>query len=64
MGWTRHVAADGSRCCKHTQAVEMGTADRQAESVKEYGSVQSARPVEQKVITEKAVKQGIRRIRI
>jgi len=42
----------------------MGTADRQAESVKEYGSVQSARPVEQKVITEKAVKQGIRRIRI
>jgi hypothetical protein len=26
-GWTRRVAADGSRSCKHTRCVDMGTAD-------------------------------------
>jgi len=26
-GWTRRVAADGSRSCKHTCYVDMGTAD-------------------------------------
>jgi len=26
-GWTRRVAPDGSRSCKHTRAVDMGTAD-------------------------------------
>ena len=31
-GWCRRVAADGSRSCKHTRAVLMGTADRDCES--------------------------------
>ena len=26
-GWTRRVAVDGSRSCKHTRYVDMGTAD-------------------------------------
>src|SRR4051812_19172230 len=26
-GWTRRVAADGSRSCKHTRLVDMGKAD-------------------------------------
>jgi hypothetical protein len=26
-GWTRRVAADGTRSCKHTRYVDMGTAD-------------------------------------
>jgi hypothetical protein len=26
-GWTRRVAADGNRSCKHTRYVDMGTAD-------------------------------------
>jgi hypothetical protein len=26
-GWTRRVAPDGSRSCKHTRYVDMGTAD-------------------------------------
>jgi len=26
-GWTRRVAPDGSRSCKHTRSVDMGTAD-------------------------------------
>ena len=28
-GWCRRVAADGSRSCKHTRSVLMGTADRE-----------------------------------
>lgn len=28
-GWTRRVAADGSRTCKHTRLIDMGTADCQ-----------------------------------
>ena len=28
-GWTRRVAADGSRSCKHTRLIDMGTADCQ-----------------------------------
>ena len=31
-GWCRRVAADGSRSCKHTRSVLMGTADRDCES--------------------------------
>lgn len=27
-GWTRRVAADGSRSCKHTRWVDQGVADR------------------------------------
>ncbi len=31
-GWCRRIASDGSRSCKHTRAVLMGTADRECES--------------------------------
>jgi len=31
-GWCRRVAADGSRSCKHTRCVLMGTADQECES--------------------------------
>jgi hypothetical protein len=27
MGWTRRVAVDGTRSCKHTRLVDMGGAD-------------------------------------
>ena len=36
FGWCRRVAGDGSRSCKHTRAVLMGTADRESESVHDY----------------------------
>jgi hypothetical protein len=36
-GWCRRVAADGSRSCKHTRAVLMGTADRECLSLHDYG---------------------------
>lgn len=36
-GWTRRVAADGSRTCKHTRMVDQGIADTRAVSFHEYG---------------------------
>src|SRR6476469_2588316 len=35
-GWCRRVARDGSRTCKHTRAVVLGTADRECESAHDY----------------------------
>jgi len=35
-GWTRRVAPDGSRSCKHTRSVDMGTADRQCKATHSY----------------------------
>jgi hypothetical protein len=35
-GWCRRVAADGSRSCRHTRSVLMGTADRECESMHDY----------------------------
>jgi hypothetical protein len=32
-GWCRRVAADGSRSCKHTRSVLMGTADQKCQSM-------------------------------
>lgn len=35
-GWTRRVAADGSRSCKHTRSIDMGTADQQSTASHSY----------------------------
>ncbi len=35
-GWTRRIAADGSRSCKHTRAVDMGRADQQCSATHHY----------------------------
>jgi hypothetical protein len=35
-GWTRRVAADGSRSCKHTRSIDMGTADQQSTATHRY----------------------------
>jgi hypothetical protein len=35
-GWCRRVAGDGSRSCRHTRAVELGTADRECDSMHDY----------------------------
>lgn len=35
-GWCRRVAADGSRSCKHTRSVLMGSADRECERMHDY----------------------------
>ena len=35
-GWTRRVAADGSRSCKHTRWVDMGTANDHCKATHSY----------------------------
>ncbi len=35
-GWCKRTAADGSRSCKHTRSVLMGTAGRECESSHDY----------------------------
>jgi len=35
-GWTRRVAADGTRSCKHTRLVDMGIADHHCISTHNY----------------------------
>jgi hypothetical protein len=40
QGWTRRVAADGSRSCKHTRAVDLRTADRTCAATHDYGTAQ------------------------
>ena len=35
-GWTRRVAPDGSRSCKHSRYVDMGTADHHCISTHNY----------------------------
>ncbi len=35
-GWTRRVAVDGSRSCKHTRSIDMGTADQQSSASHSY----------------------------
>ena len=40
-GWTKRVAADGSRTCRHTRSVDMGTADTECTASSIYGPVSS-----------------------
>lgn len=35
-GWTQRVAANGTRSCKHTRSIDMGTADQQATATHSY----------------------------
>src|SRR4051812_6181252 len=38
-GWTRRTASDGSRSCKHTRWVDMGTAERHCTGNRNYESL-------------------------
>lgn len=38
MGWTRRVAVDGSRSCKHTRFVDLGTANHHCIACHDYGT--------------------------
>jgi len=35
-GWTRRVAPDGSRSCKHTRYVDLGSADQHCRATHHY----------------------------
>jgi len=49
-GWTRRIAADGSRSCKHTRIVDQGTADSTCSSKADY--TQKSAPVAAKATTK------------
>ena len=38
-GWTRRIAADGTRSCRHTRCIDMGRADQQCSATHNYESV-------------------------
>ncbi|HXJ55897.1 MAG TPA: hypothetical protein VNU68_04455 [Verrucomicrobiae bacterium] len=56
-GWTRRVAADGSRSCRHTRAIDMGTADSEALSHHDYTATVPI--TTQPLITKHATKKEI-----
>lgn len=39
-GWTRRIASNGSRSCKHTRSIDMGTADVECVSSHDYGQTE------------------------
>src|SRR4051812_49010635 len=43
-GWTRRVASNGSRSCKHTRWVDMGMADRHSTASRDYETTPSTQP--------------------
>ena len=55
-GWCRRVAADGSRSCKHTRSVLMGSADRECESMHDY-EIPAAAPLRAAMPIRRAVAQ-------
>jgi len=60
-GWTRRVAADGSRTCKHTRMVDQGLADGHAMSSHDYNSpVKKATVAPKAKVTEKTTESGFR----
>ena len=48
-GWTRRVAVDGSRSCKHTRLVDMGTADNHCIATHNYQPQQPQQQQEQRI---------------
>ncbi|RYD84275.1 MAG: hypothetical protein EOP84_05960 [Verrucomicrobiaceae bacterium] len=65
-GWCRRVAADGSRSCKHTRSVLMGTADRECQSKHESTttSIRSTRGTSGTAVTQQFGEIGRRRIHV
>ena len=43
-GWCKRIATDGSRSCRHTRSVVLGTADRECERMHDSGAAVTATP--------------------
>ena len=56
LGWTRRTAADGSRSCKHSRFVDMGTADQHCAAYHHY------EPQQRKEQTQNYAKRQIHQI--
>lgn len=57
MGWTRRNPP-GGRHCKHTRAVDMGVAERDALSVKDYAAEARGRPYDRNSAMAAAARRG------
>lgn len=55
-GWCRRVAADGSRSCRHTRSVLMGSADRECESMQDNNVPVSA-PVKAEMSSARVIER-------
>ena len=55
-GWCRRVAGDGSRSCRHTRSVLMGSADRESERMHDYNVPVSA-PVKAEMSSARVVER-------
>ena len=55
-GWCRRIASDGSRSCKHTRSVLMGTADRECLSTHDY-QIPAPAPVSAAMPARRAIAQ-------
>jgi hypothetical protein len=60
-GWTRRLAADGSRSCKHTRLVDMGTADHHCTATHNYQQPQKGRTTNGKNHHLQIPKLGVRK---
>jgi hypothetical protein len=63
-GWTRRVASDGSRSCKHTKAVDDGRADNMAVGMSDYTTNKASAPVTDSVAkaVTKSTKQKAKKV--
>ena len=61
-GWTRRLAADGSRSCKHTRLVDMGTANINSKASHNYESRKEIHTNHAKTKIIKLPKLGHRRL--
>src|SRR5882724_5804109 len=63
-GWTRRVAADGSRSCKHTRWVDLGTANRHCSASHDYTVSQPTRTQHAQRKIPKAPRLGHRKFAV
>jgi hypothetical protein len=63
-GWTRRVAADGTRSCKHTRWIDQGIADRHCLASHDYQNHQPPTPIQNHVQIKTTPKLGQRKFAV
>jgi len=53
-GWTRRVAGDGTRSCKHTRYVDMGVADQNCTATHNYQESHQPQPRKEQIYNANA----------
>lgn len=63
-GWTRRVAGDGSRSCKHTRWVDLGTADQHCTATHHYDNHQPQPKIHHHVKIQTSPRLGHRKFAV